>query len=629
MNGEESGTEGRAMAHIVTGANAGNSYELPALGKMAFENVVASAASGDKTVVGLMDDGTGGQVYMYVGNKTNTGNEIEKAGLTNGKLYGIAITGFTLERVNSTTINNAPVAGTRFSLVDMGDVVNMSGAVLNTNSVNSGVTSFSRPEDGAWDPSSQNDFYFATTDQIDQVNDGIGTQVGRSRLWRLRFDDINNPELGGTIEAVLDGTEGQNMLDNLTIDKYGHITLVEDVGNSAHNGKVWQYDIKTDSLKLIGKHDVARFGDIGIAATAPFNQDEESSGVIDMKEILGAGMYLIDDQSHYTTGIPSDIVEGGQLLAMYSCPSSYSFDTVTVCGSYTWNGQTYDSSGTYTYTTTNVAGCDSIATLALTVNPASAASAATTPVLCSGGFSTATINVVGGTAPFQYQLNLRKPQSSNVFVDLKARTYQFTITDAKSCADSISVTITEPSKLQLVLVEKVKPSCLGGSDGDIIVTATGGVGGYQYSINNGPYTSSGIYGVFNGLAAGTYTITVKDSNNCIFQATSVLKDGRKPCPGIAIAGSNASADNATLKAGTLSIQVMPNPAVNYFTLLARSNSNEQIQIIVTDIYSKNVFTAKGTANKQYTFGNNFAAGIYFVKVIQGSTVQTVKVVKGK
>ena len=127
---------------------------------------------------------------------------------------------------------------------------------------------------------------------------------------------------GGTVEAVLDGTEGQNMLDNLTIDNFGHIVELEDVGNSAHNGKVWQYDIKTDSFRIIAKHDPARFGDIGVAATSPFNQDEETSGVIDVQSILGPGMYLIVDQAHYTTGIPSGIVEGGQLLAMFDCPSS-------------------------------------------------------------------------------------------------------------------------------------------------------------------------------------------------------------------------------------------------------------------------------------------------------------------
>lgn len=45
--------------------------------------------------------------------------------------------------------------------------------------------------------------------------------------------------------------------------------------------------------------------------------------------------------------------------------------TVAVCDSYTWadgDGETYTESGNYTWTTTNEAGCDSVVTLALTVN---------------------------------------------------------------------------------------------------------------------------------------------------------------------------------------------------------------------------------------------------------------------
>jgi SprB repeat/Secretion system C-terminal sorting domain/Bacterial protein of unknown function (DUF839) len=626
MNGEESGTEGRAFAHIATGTNAGTTYELPYLGKFAWENSVASPATGDKTVVGGMDDGTGGQVYFYVGTKTNSGTEIEKAGLSNGKLFGIAVTGFTLERVNSTTLNPLPAAGTRFSMVDFGDVSNVTGATLNTNSVNAGATSFSRPEDGAWDPSHPNDFYFATTDQIDQVNDGVGTQVGRTRLWRLRFDDVNSPELGGTIEAVLDGTEGPNMMDNLGIDKYGHITLQEDVGNSAHNGKIWQYDIATDALKMIGKHDAARFGDIGVAATAPYNQDEESSGVIDVQDILGAGMYLIVDQAHSATGIPTDLVENGQLLAMYNCPASYSSDTVTACGSYAWNGQTYSTSGTYTFTTTNAAGCDSTATLVLTVNDAPVASAVTTPVVCFGGFSTATINVTGGLAPYQYQLNNRNPQSSNVFADLKARTYQVIVTDAKGCSDTISFTITQPARPGFVLVSVTKPSCQGASDGTVIVTGTGGTAPYLYSLNDGPFTSSGIYGVFNGLSAGTYKLSLKDANNCIFSVSRSFPDGNGTCAN-AIASSGKQSSDSKLKATALNVKVLPNPSSANFTLIAESNSTDQVQIIVSDVYGKNVFTTKGSVGKAYTFGDNLNTGVYFVKVIQGKNFKTIKLIK--
>jgi hypothetical protein len=314
MNGEENGTEGRAMAHIVTGTAGGDSYELPYLGKASWENYVASPYQQDKTIVIGMDDATPGQVYVYIGTKQSTGNDITKAGLTGGKLYGVAVLGFLNEGAS------VPTANTTFNLLDLGTVQNLSGATLNTNSNNVGVTNFLRPEDGAWDPSNPRDFYFNTTNAFSSP----------SRLWRLRFNDINNPELGGTITAVLNGTEGQKMLDNLGINKYGQAMLQEDVGNNIHNGKIWQYNMSNNSMSLFAQHDTTRF----ITGGANYlTIDEETSGMIDAQEILGAGMWLFVDQAHYS--IPGGVVEGGQLLALYNPSSANANPEVNVQGNVT------------------------------------------------------------------------------------------------------------------------------------------------------------------------------------------------------------------------------------------------------------------------------------------------------
>lgn len=302
MNGEEAGNEGRAMGHIVTGSAAGTSYELPRLGKFSWENSVASPKMSDTTVVIGMDDATPGQVYVYIGTKTTTGSDVDKAGLTNGKLYGVAVSGMLTE-----TDATFAAPGTPFSLIDMGNVQNMTGLALQNASNTAGVTSFLRPEDGAWDPQNPNDFYFATTNGFSNP----------SRLWRLRFTDAGNPALGGVITAVLDGTEGQHMFDNITVDNYGHVLLVEDVGGNAHLGKTWQYDIATDALKQVASHDSTRFLPGG---SSFLTIDEEASGILDVESILGPGMFLVDDQAHY--GISGEVVEGGQLLAFFN-PDTY------------------------------------------------------------------------------------------------------------------------------------------------------------------------------------------------------------------------------------------------------------------------------------------------------------------
>lgn len=243
------------------------------------------------------DDTTPGQVYVYIGTKTNTGLDIDKAGLTGGSLYGVAVTGMTTE-TSSVVIG----AGTTFSLINLGNVSAITGASLNTMSNAMNVTNFLRPEDCSWDPSAPNDLYFNTTNAFGSP----------SRLYRLRFSNIATPENGGTITAVLDGTEGQQMLDNIGIDGNGHILLQEDVGNQAHNGKIWEYNISTDVLTQLASHDPARF----ITGGGSFlTQDEESSGIIDVGSILGQGWFLFVDQAHYS--IPAPVVEGGQLLALY------------------------------------------------------------------------------------------------------------------------------------------------------------------------------------------------------------------------------------------------------------------------------------------------------------------------
>jgi hypothetical protein len=302
MNGEETGSEGRAMAHLASGPNSGSSYELPRFGKASWENYVGHGIESDTTVVIGMDDATPGQVYVYVGTKTNTGLDVDKAGLTNGKLYGVAVTGLLTETSAST-----PAAGSPFTLADLGDVTALSGSTINTNSNTLGITTFLRPEDGAWDPANDSDFYFMTTNSI----------TAPSRMWKLHFTNPLNPALGGQITAVLDGTEGQKMMDNVGLDHFGHALIVEDVGGDIHLGRILQYDFAKDALTTLGVHDSARFLSTG---TKFITTDEEASGILDVQEILGAGMFLTADQVHKSVG--GELAEGGQLMAVFN-PDSY------------------------------------------------------------------------------------------------------------------------------------------------------------------------------------------------------------------------------------------------------------------------------------------------------------------
>jgi hypothetical protein len=156
---------GRAWARVVTGPQAGHVWELPRLGKMAFENVVACPYAQDRTIVALFDDGAldtapdaaqnPSEVFVYVGTKEATGNEIERAGLTNGRLYGVRVyrdNVLVTEESDEFGFGD-PATGyvdrARFDLVELGaagDVSAMSGVEMEQDAIDKNVFRFQRPD---------------------------------------------------------------------------------------------------------------------------------------------------------------------------------------------------------------------------------------------------------------------------------------------------------------------------------------------------------------------------------------------------------------------------------------------------------------------------------------------------
>ncbi|MBL8447294.1 MAG: hypothetical protein JNJ44_07755 [Zoogloeaceae bacterium] len=297
LSGEEAGATGRAFAHLASGRQHGTSYQLPALTTASWENLVASPFEQDKTIVAGLDDGNANasKVFLYVGTKQESGNPVEMAGLTNGTAYQVKIDGYPTEgSINgSVAIPNSIHAS--FSLVTDG-----SGSGLN------------RVEDGAWDTQNPNRFYFVTTDSFS----------GNTRLWRMTFLDIAQPELGGSIEILVNGAvTGQKMLDNMTVDAAGNVLMQEDPGNQSYLAKIWSYNPVSGALTQLAAFDPAQFVS---GAPAFLTQDEESSGITEVSHLFtgvegydteGYRYFLLDAQVHKSIAATDpELVEMGQLL---------------------------------------------------------------------------------------------------------------------------------------------------------------------------------------------------------------------------------------------------------------------------------------------------------------------------
>jgi len=176
-----------------------------------------------------------------------------------------------------------------------------------------------RIEDGAWDPRNRNDFYFLTTEGGKGANVPTGL-TGRDGggLWRLRFEDIERPALGGTLTLLLDGSEAPflNKPDNMDIDRHGNLLIQEDPGNNVSLARIVAYDIDTGRRGVVAQFAPSLFAPKTTGGTdATITIDEESSGIVDAQDVLGRGWFVFDAQIHKAHPDPA-LVELGQVLAM-------------------------------------------------------------------------------------------------------------------------------------------------------------------------------------------------------------------------------------------------------------------------------------------------------------------------
>ena len=207
--------------------------------------------------------------------------------------------------------------------------------------------------------------------------------------------------------------------------------------------------------------------------------------------------------------------------------------------SYSINGGAFQNSGAftnlaagnYTVAAKSAAGC--IGTNQITVgtnNPCAGITVvvSTTFVQPTTGSSNGSItaSATGGSG-FTYSINSGAFQSGTTFTGLAAGNYTITAKNSNGCTGVTTVALGASNPCTGITVAvtttTVNPGT-GLSNGSITASATGGTG-FTYSINSGAFQTSGT---FSNLAAGTYTITAKNSNGCLGSALVTLT-ATSPC----------------------------------------------------------------------------------------------------
>ncbi|MBK7763192.1 MAG: choice-of-anchor L domain-containing protein [Bacteroidetes bacterium] len=174
------------------------------------------------------------------------------------------------------------------------------------------------------------------------------------------------------------------------------------------------------------------------------------------------------------------------------------------------------SPGLYTVTISSGSGCTISSTKLISQpNPLIWSIPMLTNPLCEGSNNGAiNVTVSGGSGTINYSLlPLGTANTTGNFTNLNANSYTILAVDANGCSTSTSVNLTSASAIvwSITNTNNVSP-CFGNANGNITTIATGGSGGFSYTLNPGGMINTS--GNFNALIPGLYTVLASDANGC-------------------------------------------------------------------------------------------------------------------
>ena len=258
--------------------------------------------------------------------------------------------------------------------------------------------------------------------------------------------------------------------------------------------------------------------------TTPYSGTNTYSGLA-----AGSYTYTVSDANGCTTSVTATIsqptpVAASSVSGSILCNGGTTSVTVSAAGGiapYSGLGSFTVAAGTYSYTVTDANGCTTQTSVTVAEPAPLTANAATIASTCSAANGSFTVSAFGGTAPYNYSLNGGTTQSSPSFSNLLAGGYSVTITDINGCSLTIPVSISNQLAPVINNITTNDVLCFGGNTGALSVSASGGSGTLLYSLNG---SVGQIPSIYNGLTAGTYSVSVTDANGCLAVASAVISE---------------------------------------------------------------------------------------------------------
>lgn len=155
-------------------------------------------------------------------------------------------------------------------------------------------------------------------------------------------------------------------------------------------------------------------------------------------------------------------------------------------------------------------------TTCVTCTPAALSATVIPTQITCGTIGSASVTASGSPPPYTYSWSTGA--TTTAISNLSAGNYSVVVTDATGCTASQTFAITM-SSVPTVTVTPTPAQCFGTSTGSAITNTTGGTAPYTYVWSTTPVQNTSNA---NGLAAGTYSITVTDALGCSVPLTVTI-----------------------------------------------------------------------------------------------------------
>ena len=254
----------------------------------------------------------------------------------------------------------------------------------------------------------------------------------------------------------------------------------------------------------------------------------------------------------------------------------------------------------YGVTGTNTLGCTSTKTLAVNVNTI-VVTASSNTAMCMNG--SANISATGANS---YVWSPSGPPFNAITVSpLVTTTYTFVAIDSKACSHTGMITVTVNPLPVVTAIASSVAICSGE-------TATITAGGASTYVWNDPANSTGGSLTVTPTNNTSYVVTGTDTKGCVSTGSVTLTVSK--CTGI-----------SKVENEIVGLSVYPNPTSGEFTV--ELNNGLVKTIVVSDLSGRVILNTQTQNDKTVVNLNNFANGVYYVKIQSSTSVEILKVVK--